>query len=78
MIQFKLAHAMLARQSPFKLFKQNKPVTQYDDFLAFIKLFDDFTGQNCFASPCRRFDNKAAMRFQNIRKSVNDALLPAS
>jgi len=51
-------------------------VTQHNDLFTRIELFNYFTGENGFTSPGRGFDNEAPVRLQNIRKTVNNILLP--
>ena len=76
MIQVQLAHPVFTGQCAFQLFQQHQPVTQDNNLFTSIELFDDFTGENGFASPGRSFDNETPMRFQNIGKTVNNILLP--
>ena len=78
MIQAQLTHSMFFGQGALQLLQQDQPMAQNDNFLTLIELPDNFAGKHGFACTGRRFYDKAAMRFQDRRKSINNLLLPST
>ena len=78
MIEAQLTHPMFFGQGALQLLQQYQPVAKDDNLLTLIELPDNLAGKHGFACTGRRFHDKAAMRFQDRRKPINNLLLPST